>query len=446
LNIVKFVQRYRRVRPETISYYSRGQLHYTNTVDSEATARSRAEFVENRYHAGSSFLSELLPWGTLNTLAVNSNRQPLQMPDTSDSLKHVWVIDVVRGFAALSVALLHIRLVTWIGIHAYWASHGFDLSMPSIFAYLSFPVVWGSIGVPILFVVSGYVIHRSSSRTVVNLAHSQEFWLRRFVRIYPTLVSALLVTLACDLLSRHYGHHERLGDLSPRNAMANLLATVGVWGSPYGSNGALWSLSIEIQFYAIYPLALMVWRKIGPTPMLGAALTLTAIGYFLFQRYGLQFFMTYYFSWWLGAYVADRQGMTPAERWQLGTGLLIVALGCAVFFASNQILPHMIWSIGFALILYYLVNRELCRQTLPPRRGLRGVVYGAFGHCGNFSYSLYAIHLPVALAVNGILFDGQQQTNILWMLLVLPIAVLGGYLLYRAVEMPSIALLTRLPR
>lgn len=383
--------------------------------------------------------------------AMKTIPEPLQEPiakaqAVARPLKHVAVIDVIRGVAAISVALLHIREINWIGMRAYWASHGFDLSLPSIFAYLSFPVVWGSIGVPIFFVISGYVIHHGSRSKVRNLDHSQKFWLRRFVRIYPTLAAAMLVTLACDLASRHYGGHEKLGDLSLGNAILNLLATIGIWGSPYGSNGALWSLSIEIQFYALYPLALVAWRRVGPTPMLLATLALSAIGYWLYKRYGLKFFMTYYFSWWLGAYVADRQGSADKTPLQFGAGLLLLAAGCVAFFTKDEVLPHMLWSVGFALVLYGLLNRELRRKTAPPRGGLRRLFYDAFGSCGNFSYSLYAIHLPVALAINVVFLDGMKQTSILWVLLVLPISMLAAYVLYRAVEVPSIEWLRRLPR
>jgi peptidoglycan/LPS O-acetylase OafA/YrhL len=382
----------------------------------------------------------------LDTVVDGPGTPAARLPAASGSLKHFAVIDVIRGMAALSVALLHIRQVNWIGMRAYWLSHGIDLSPSSILGYLSFPVVWGSIGVPIFFVISGYVIHHGSRHKVTNLEHSRKFWLRRFVRIYPTLIAAMVATVACDLISRHFGQHEKLGDLGLPNALANLLAVVGIWGSPYGSNGALWSLSIEIQFYALYPLALVFWRRIGPAPMLGLAFVLTAIGYVLFKLWGLQFFMTYYFSWWLGAYVADRQGSSPAKGWQLGAGLLLVAAGCVVFFTKDEILPHMLWSMGFALLLYYVLARETLRKALPPRRGLGGRLYGAFGRCGDFSYSLYAIHLPVAVMANVLLFNGLQQVSIVWALLVLPIAVLAGYLLYRAVEVPSIAMLRRLPR
>lgn len=111
--------------------------------------------------------------------------------------RHVESIDVIRGLAALSVALLHIREVSWIGMRAYWQAHGIDVSLSSLFAYLTFPFVWGSIGVPIFFVISGYVIHAGSWNKVESLAQARTFWLRRFIRIYPTFIAARLRPAPC---------------------------------------------------------------------------------------------------------------------------------------------------------------------------------------------------------------------------------------------------------
>src|ERR1700722_14192525 len=72
-------------------------------------------------------------------------------------------IDVFRGIAALIVAAMHTREITWVGMREFW--HPAQTAPNVILGYVTFPMVWGSIGVPIFFVLSGYCIHRSQAFT-----------------------------------------------------------------------------------------------------------------------------------------------------------------------------------------------------------------------------------------------------------------------------------------
>lgn len=371
---------------------------------------------------------------------------PVGCADHDQTTKYVPIIDVIRGIAALSVAFLHIREVDWIGMRAYWALHGVDPSARSIVAYFSFPAIWGSIGVPIFFVVSGYVIHLGSRDNVISVDRALMFWLRRFIRIYPTFIAALLITFFLDSFARTYGDHAKFGDLSLRNAVANLFGIVGLTGTPYGSNGALWSLAIEIQFYVAYPLALVAWRKLGSTPMVLFIVVLNLIGGLIFHYFDIKCFLTYYLSWWLGAYVADRKGVSRRTSRQLWLGISILALGCVLFFLKNEILVHTIWSLGFAIILDYLLARESQKQVRTKNNRISVLVYKAFAKLGEFSYTTYAIHLPIAIAFSVVFLAGLKQENIYLAVLMLPVALFISYIVYFAVEVPSIWLLRRMPK
>src|SRR5882724_1689461 len=189
-------------------------------------------------------------------------------------------IDVFRGLAAFAVLVLHAREAGWIGMHAYWTAH--HLSGPLTFlAYATFPATWGSIGVPIFFVLSGYCIHRSYALSCVRVPSTRfavgEFYLRRFLRIYPVLIGALFLTATCDYLTRLFAPgSDKLGDNSITSIFVNLFALQGIAGTSYGSNGALWTLSIEIQFYALYPMLLLATRRFGRGAITGV-LALLAI-------------------------------------------------------------------------------------------------------------------------------------------------------------------------
>ena len=66
------------------------------------------------------------------------------------------VIDAMRGFAALLVAYFHCRQVEWVGMQSFHHVVGKSFDLNTIVAYLTLPIAWGSAGVPIFFVISGY--------------------------------------------------------------------------------------------------------------------------------------------------------------------------------------------------------------------------------------------------------------------------------------------------
>ena len=168
----------------------------------------------------------------------------------------------------------------------------------------------GVIGVPMFFVLSGYCIHRSQA--IARARHGSfrlpvaNFLARRFARIYPVLIGALLLTSACDWISRHYvPSSPKLGDNGFELLLVNLFSLQGVAGGAYGSNGPLWTLSIELQFYIFYPLLLKVMSWLGNCATLGALVILGAVSYCALEPRGYLVFSSYYASWYLGVLVAE---------------------------------------------------------------------------------------------------------------------------------------------
>ena len=357
------------------------------------------------------------------------------------------MIDMLRGFAALLVATLHVRQMTWVGEHSFWHAHPSWLSLDALLACLSAPIMFGSIGVPIFFVISGYCIHRAHAAKLMGnpgyRVASGRFWLRRFVRIYPVMLAAMLLTLACDWIGRYWvpGYYAA-DNLSVASFIFNLFALEGLFSPPFGSDGVLWTLAIEIQLYAVYPLVFLLRRKIGIGWTLWCALGLTAFSWFLFERRGLSLFASYEFSWVLGAYVADRE--VHAQRAAFAgaksdqsylrllalLGGLLIAAGCVAPYLAAQT-----WALGFALVLAWLLSRPL----------RIGPVTSVFRRLGVFSYSLYATHVPLTALAVCVLFNGRQQTSLLPALLLLTLVVACASLFYLMFERPFIALLGRRP-
>jgi peptidoglycan/LPS O-acetylase OafA/YrhL len=123
----------------------------------------------------------------------------------------------------------------------------------------------GFVGVDVFFVISGYLIttiilkeHSTHAFTLLN------FWLRRVRRIMPAMLLMLLVSLVAGFFILLSESRNSLGwqslsalVLSANTMMWNL--TGNYWAPSAGSLPLLHtlSLSIEEQFYLVYPLFIL---------------------------------------------------------------------------------------------------------------------------------------------------------------------------------------------
>jgi peptidoglycan/LPS O-acetylase OafA/YrhL len=356
----------------------------------------------------------------------------------AESVGKEHVIDAMRGFAALLVAYFHCRQVAWVGMQAFHQSVGHSLSPGALAAYLTFPIAWGSAGVPIFFVISGYCIHRGGALRLAGnpdyRLDTGNFWVRRFARIYPVLLAALVLTFALDWFSLQMPPvSHKIREIGWQSFLVNLFSLQGVAGKTYGSNGALWTLSLEVQFYAIYPLLFALRRRIGMTSVLAIVGVVNVVSAYVLERHDIQFFTSYWFSWTLGAWIADaRTRRAPDARspiWLYLLAAAFIVLGC-VAFHFGQYGAFQLWAIGFAFYLYKALER--------PRGNRRETfVTRVLSRFGDFSFSLYLIHLPIFVLLSSLLFRSSLQMSIWpsfgYMLVAVPVA----YVFYRLVELPA---------
>ena len=115
----------------------------------------------------------------------------------------------------------------------------------------------GGLGVWIFFALSGFLITRILLDVKVSLdagratlgAALRAFWARRFLRIFPLYYAVLLITAALDVppVRRSFAWHAAY--------LSNLyFARRGAWDGPVTP---FWSLSIEEQFYLLWPLVVL---------------------------------------------------------------------------------------------------------------------------------------------------------------------------------------------
>ncbi len=355
-----------------------------------------------------------------------------------DSAGKEHVIDAMRGFAALLVAYFHCRQVTWVGMESFHHSVGHALNFSSIVAYLTLPIAWGSAGVPIFFVISGYCIHRGGALRLAQdpnyTLDTANFWARRLARIYPVLLAALLLTFALDWCSFQLPPvNHKLREIGLHAFLVNLFSLQGVAGKTYGSNGALWTLSLEVQFYAIYPLLFALRRRLGMTSLLALVALVNIVSAVVLERHDLQFFTSYWFSWTLGAWIADARAQKtsakdarPASNVLYAVAAVLVALGCMAFH-FGQYRAFQLCALGFAFYLYKALERSAVETPIAR----------VLSRFGDFSFSLYLIHLPILVLLSSLLYRSALQLSIWPSFSFMLVAVLAAYVFYRLVELPA---------
>ncbi len=129
-------------------------------------------------------------------------------------------LDIMRFVAALSVVLYH-----------YISRHETN-AYPIISEFTKY----GYLGVPLFFIISGYVIALSAeNRTAL------QFGISRFVRLYPTLWIGVLFTVFCVLFltDKQYTISQILANFTLLNEYLGLEDVDGVY----------WTLKAELKFY-----------------------------------------------------------------------------------------------------------------------------------------------------------------------------------------------------
>jgi peptidoglycan/LPS O-acetylase OafA/YrhL len=147
--------------------------------------------------------------------------------------------DLIRLLAACQVVAMHV------GEHM-------EIAVPGVFTF--FP------GVPIFFIVSGFLVTASLARC----ATLGEYFRNRALRIYPalwamTLVSLILLAALGDLNAGTPRLKLVLYVLGQSTFLQHVAGGLGMFRSfgTGGVNGALWTIATELQFYAWLPL--MFW-------------------------------------------------------------------------------------------------------------------------------------------------------------------------------------------
>jgi peptidoglycan/LPS O-acetylase OafA/YrhL len=275
----------------------------------------------------------------------------------------------------------------------------------------------GYAGVELFFVISGYVVTRTMLQNEWSVGY---FVSRRVFRLYPPILVFLAISLGVVLLANTYpeGHVARIifGGAMERfrsEALAILTGTM-LGHAPLYVNGAMWSLSVEFQFYlAITVFLTLAWALGASARRVAGTLRSLAIGALviaLAARFALLADMKLPGVNWLLAWKFDflvigvalaltlpsRLGeLSRRNAWLLMAGTIILALVILAFNRTPLTAAGPInWLDGLAFPLVLLLfGGTVALSTVVPE-GLRGWPGRVMTWVGDRSYTIYLLHFP----------------------------------------------------
>jgi peptidoglycan/LPS O-acetylase OafA/YrhL len=363
-------------------------------------------------------------------------------------------LNTLRGIAAIYVMAGHSRWLLWEGYHLGFLKHPEAYSYLDTFLVYFFSLfIFGHQAVIFFFVLSGFVIHLRYSHKLsgnVNAPFNYGNYLfRRFRRIYPPLLFALLLTFLLDSTGSHFNYSiylqetpspsiNKYVEYSPswKELLGNLLLVNQTYVESWGTNGPLWSLKYEWWFYMLYPLFFYLNRR----SIVGAAISVFVLSVFFhsggyFPVKLISDVLAAMFLWWLGVILADiYTGRIKLDKKYFLLGWLV--LPCAFIFRKEipQSFFDFIYAIGFfELLLTLIIVREHRQASLS--------LLNRMNFIGDFSYTLYIIHFPVLVFLSGYIL--KKNGNIIpqhfgYVFCGIMLCLLLAYLLHFLLEKPFI--------
>ena len=295
----------------------------------------------------------------------------------------------------------------------------------------------GFLGVDIFFLISGFLI---SNQIISELNSGQfsfkAFYFKRIKRILPALLYILLLTIPFSYIL-----------LSPRALIEyarSLISSIFFYSNLYFQNldfyNSLpadympllhtWSLSVEEQFYIIFPIILFFSYRYLNKRLFSIILIIFLFSVFLNSQTVsvAKFYQIQYRAWELalGALIMIISQKITLVKWEI-PGLLIM-FSPIFYFDNNWIAdfePRIICLLGTSILLLNRNEKSMFQKI---------VNFNFISKIGLASYSLYLIHQPFYAFLKNSKYDLLIFENLLVKFLLIGIQIFFATLIYENIE------------
>lgn len=303
--------------------------------------------------------------------------------------------------------------------------------------------MYGRLAVVFFLVLSGFSLALSPARNSWHQGGVAQFLRRRAWRILPPYWAALVLSVAVAHFVVRASHH------GPPNAR-----TVVVYGlllqdafTARTPNGAFWSIAVEAELYLLFPLLLLVRRRLGAV-VLVAGVTVLAVARGLLagsaspvegDNWLTPNLAPVFVAGLVGAGVVVAREKVRRMPWHWLSALATIpVLSLIAVKGSAWTVNHYFWvdlAVAPAMTMFLAAI-----ATGRPAFLLRVLATRPMRSLGNFSYSLYLIHLPIIMViVRRIAPDhvsGGFPTFCFTIILGLPASIVSAWLFSEIFELP----------
>jgi peptidoglycan/LPS O-acetylase OafA/YrhL len=279
--------------------------------------------------------------------------------------------DLLRFLLSMTVFLVHLSAL------APFPYYDFTTHLNSALAVKSF------------FVISGLLIFKSYE----NTSSIKKYFAKRFFRIYPAYIVVMVACLFASLFSCLYSGIDNIrfkdyfeyffSNLIFLNFLHPNLPGLFTENLITSVNGALWTLKIEIIFYASVPIIVLIAKKNG---------------------YFLTLFTLFCISI-LYRVIIINLNIPLAHHLlnQFPSQLVFFLAGAMGFYFFNFFKKYSYFFLGLTTTFFLIPNTGWIYFLLEPLFLCVLIVYfallmpylGNFAKYGDFSYGIYIIHFPL---------------------------------------------------
>lgn len=307
-------------------------------------------------------------------------------------------IDVARWIAALAVLFTHVEANSLVRLAEMPAEARGPL------AYLAW-LFYGFAhqAVVVFFVLSGFLVGGGALKAArAGKPFVATYLVDRTTRIYVVLLPVLIVTALLDAVGRAlfadtgvYALPEFADRSGALEFWANLFNLQDTFFRYFGTNSALWTLAHEYWYYVAFALLIMPFA-----PAYGlrtrVAGFVAGVAITVLMSWTLSYHLFGFALWGLGV-VAARLSKPLVARRALAVGAFLAAsLGLRLFVRYSLIEVWWIGGLADAVIALLFANLLLTLR-FDPTPIWRWCDWPAHRFLSDFSYSLYALHMPVVI-------------------------------------------------
>jgi len=253
----------------------------------------------------------------------------------------------------------------------------------------------------------------------------------------------MLLTLVLDLTGKYiYGYsiyfqstpvplinENIISNLNWITAIGNLLMVQGIYTHVWGTNGPLWSLMYEWWFYMLYPCIFYLYKKNRYLSYAVVWLLFIIASNGLFDNKLASAVFNYLLCWSLGALLADVLLERISLHWFI-VPLVICLIELCIKGDSPVIIDTLTGFVFTALLFALLKFKALFSLHR---------VFDWFNLLGDYSYTLYVIHLPILVMINGIVLNltgNKMPQNFYIMFISIAFVLAVAYLVHFFTEIP----------